>query len=63
MNTEKKLVEAYIAVAKHLSLEPQNILYIDDSRENIEAAEAAGLVTHHYVDFMTLSQSISDLLC
>lgn len=49
-------------MAKELSLNPEEIVYIDDSSENIEAADAAGLVTYCYVNFPTLSQSISDLL-
>ncbi len=44
----KKDSVSYTAIAKDLSLSPEEILFIDDSWENLQAAQKAGLDTIQY---------------
>ena len=50
--------KAYFAIAKKLSLHPQEILFIDDSEENVAAAKKAGVRT---ILFISTKQTINDL--
>jgi HAD superfamily hydrolase (TIGR01509 family) len=62
MNTDKKIPEAYKLFAAQLQLSPDEILYIDDANENIEAAKTAGLHTFLYAGYEELSQQITESL-
>lgn len=62
MNTDKKSSAAYELVATHLNLNPDEILYIDDSAENILAAKIAGLNTLLYEDLQKLTNQIIEIL-
>lgn len=42
LKVEKNKPETYAAIAAKIGVDPSDILYIDDSRENTEAAEIAG---------------------
>lgn len=50
MGLSKKDPKAYEFIAKELNLIPNEILFIDDSSENLEAAKIAGLQTLQYKD-------------
>lgn len=50
IGVEKKFSEAYVKLADTINRKPEEILYIDDLNENIEAAKLAGMLTHQYVD-------------
>jgi HAD superfamily hydrolase (TIGR01509 family) len=54
MNTDKKISAAYLLVAAELKLNPDEILYIDDALENIQAAKTAGLSTILYTNLEEL---------
>jgi HAD superfamily hydrolase (TIGR01549 family) len=45
----KKQTEAYLALAYRIGRAPEQLLIVDDTLANIEAAKAAGCVTHQYV--------------
>ena len=62
MNTDKKTSDAYTLVAKQIGVDPQEILYIDDTPANIQAAKTAGLSTFLYSDFEKLRTHISEAL-
>lgn len=40
--------KAYIELSKKIGVQPKEILFIDDTKENIEAAKKAGLNTIHF---------------
>jgi HAD superfamily hydrolase (TIGR01509 family) len=44
----KDLPATYMAVADRLKLDPSSLLFVDDKRENVEAAQRAGLSTIHF---------------
>ena len=54
----KKAPQSYLYIAKDLNKKPSEILFTDDQFENIQAAEAAKLVTIH---FQSTTQFINDL--
>lgn len=58
MGNSKSDKQSYLEIAKILSVEPSEILFIDDSQSNIDAAHHAGLVTHHYQNFENFKKSI-----
>ncbi len=62
MNTHKTMSEAYRLVATHLDLSPDEILFIDDTIENIEAAKITGLITILYQNFELLHTEITKVL-
>ena len=39
---------AYQKAVSHLSVEPENCLFIDDVEGNVDGGEAAGLKCHHF---------------
>ena len=47
-------------VAADLGLEPSAILFIDDSKSNVDRAESVGMRTIQYVDRETLMQELKD---
>lgn len=62
MNIEKNAPKAYKLVAEHLNLNPDEILYIDDATENIQAAKTAGFNTLLYSDYTTLLNKVKEVL-
>lgn len=62
MNTSKKDPEAYRKIAADLDLNPETILYIDDSAENIEAANKANLHSIQYQTNEVLFTEVKKLL-
>ncbi len=62
LNLSKKDPHSYLFVCKKLKVEPRNVLFIDDTVKNIEAAEKAGLDTTHYVSNAILIEKLKVLL-
>lgn len=50
MGTHKSKPEAYQKVLDQIGLSPKEVIYIDDSKENLKAAKEVGLHTVHYKD-------------
>lgn len=48
VKVSKKESEAYLKIAKEMGKNPNEILFIDDTKENVKAAKEAGLKTIHY---------------
>lgn len=58
MGVTKAEPQAYSLIAKKLNLLPGEILFVDDSTENLEAATQAGLKTVQFTDNQQTIQSI-----
>jgi 2-haloacid dehalogenase len=43
---------------ERFGLGAEEALFVDDREENVAAAEAAGLIGHHFIDAMTLRQGL-----
>ncbi len=54
MNLDKKNPSSYEIICKELKIKPEEIVFIDDSTENIKAAKTVGLKTIRYTDNETL---------
>lgn len=54
--------KAYIFIAKKLNKKPEEILFIDDQKENIEAAKEAGLKIILYENTYKLLLQLKTLL-
>ncbi len=61
LGKKKNTAEAYSEVANILNLNPEEILFIDDTQENIEAAKLAGMQVHSYVDNELLFEELATL--
>lgn len=48
MGIHKSEADAYTKLSQHVSVDPNEILYIDDSATNITAAQTTGLNAHIY---------------
>jgi HAD superfamily hydrolase (TIGR01509 family) len=59
---DKSLPEAYLFIAQKLGQPPDEILFIDDSAENIEAAKKAGMQTYHFKNTPDLIREINKIL-
>lgn len=53
---------AYAVIAKELGKLPEEILFVDDTAENIAAAQQAGLQTIQYTSNATLFEKINQLI-
>ena len=40
--------EAYVEIAHRINVKPEEIMFIDDEKDNVDAAKGAGLETVHY---------------
>ncbi|MDO8470553.1 MAG: HAD-IA family hydrolase [bacterium] len=58
LSTSKKLPEAYEIVLKDLNKKPEEVLFVDDNKGNIEAASLAGL---HTILYTSNAQLFSEL--
>lgn len=54
LNKPKDDPDSYTYICQQLSVSPADVLFIDDSEKNIEAARSAGLNTLVYTDFQHL---------
>ncbi len=59
LGLSKKDPEAYKRIAQQITSNPEEILFIDDSPENIEAAKTAGLQTLLYKNNNQIYQRLS----
>ena len=59
---DKKDFSAYKFIANALDLKPDEILFIDDSLENINAANRAGFQTFQYIDNESLIGELSKVI-
>lgn len=48
----------YLQCAQRLGLKPASILFVDDKRENADAARTAGLQAHHHTDAAELRAAL-----
>jgi HAD superfamily hydrolase (TIGR01509 family) len=62
MKTDKKDSLAYQMIAQDIQREPTEMLYIDDSIQNIDAANAADLQTIRYLDNKNVIAKIQEKL-
>lgn len=58
MNLNKKDVESYKKIASDIGVKEEEIVFVDDSPENIEAAREAGMNVVHYQDNIQLVDSL-----
>jgi HAD superfamily hydrolase (TIGR01509 family) len=59
---DKRNSSSYLAIAQDIGLLPEEILYIDDSEENVKTASGANFKTIHYIDNQTVLQRINEFL-
>lgn len=59
---KKKEPEAYNVIMTAIGKKPEEILFIDDSVDNLVAAKIAHLNTLHYQDFEKFRQAVQDTL-
>jgi len=62
MNTHKSKIEGYQKIISELGIPEQEILFIDDNKENIEAGNKAGLMTIQYKNNLELFKELKNLL-
>ena len=48
----------YRLAIKRFNLAPADLLFIDDHEENVHAAEAEGIIGHHFCDAQTLAADL-----
>ena len=60
MGTNKALPEAYTMIVKDLGVDVKELVYIDDSLVNIEAAKNAGLQTIQYTNNEKLLSKLTE---
>ena len=62
LSLSKKDPQAYIILTKKLGKSPKEVIFIDDSQTNIQAASQAGLNVFQYLDNEGLIKKINQLL-
>jgi HAD superfamily hydrolase (TIGR01549 family) len=62
LSLNKKESNAYLFIAKKLNKNPNEIIYIDDNINNINAAKKAGMEIYHYEDFIKLKNYLTKIL-
>lgn len=62
MGVAKPRAEAYILAAKHIGVEQEMCVFVDDSVANCKGAEASGMRAILYTDFDTFKESLTKLL-
>ncbi len=58
----KKHIASYHAIVQNLRVAPSEILFVDDTKENIAAASQAGLETLHFISNHKLFTDLKKLL-
>jgi len=61
MGVSKKDPQAYIALTQKLDKSPKEVIFIDDSPTNIQAASQSGLNVFQYLDNESVAKKISQL--
>jgi len=59
MSLDKKNPNSYLLISKDINIKPEEIVFVDDSLENIEAAIKAGFKTIRYTDNKELFNELS----
>lgn len=59
---DKHIPDSYTYIANKLGKDPQQIIYIDDQLENIDAAKKSGMETLHYEEYQKLLNQLNKLL-
>lgn len=62
LGVDKKTPSAYKILTEKIGLAPEQILFVDDTYTNIEAAESAGLKAIHYSNYEQCIQLIDRIL-
>lgn len=62
LELDKKTPDAYTKILDELGLNPSDVLFVDDSAENIRAAREAGLQTIHFTSEEQAVQSLKKIL-
>lgn len=62
LNLKKSTPESYLQIAKLLELLPEEILFIDDTEKNIQAAESANLKTIRHKNNAQTFQKVMEIL-
>jgi len=62
LGIKKDKPEAYLKLIDLLKLAPEEILFIDDTQANIEAAKKAGLKTIHFTDTKSIINRLGEIL-
>lgn len=58
----KKDPQVYRVIAEHLKTLPSNILFTDDTQDNLKAAAKIGFVTLHFVSNQSLFRNLEKIL-
>lgn len=58
---EKDESKSYIEISKKLSVEPNEILFIDDDEKFLKVAEEAGLKVHKFINNQNVKEELSNL--
>ena len=62
LGLNKKQPEAYLSLARLISVEPDEILFVDDKISNVEAAQSAGLQALQYTNNKVLIAELTKRL-
>ncbi len=58
MGLGKKDPEAYSFIAKDIGVRPSEILFVDDSKDNLQAAKQADLEVGHYKEYIEFKRNL-----
>lgn len=58
----KRKSEDYVALAKKIGVDPQSCVFIDDTMENVKAAESAGITAIQYYSREHIIEKLSAVL-
>lgn len=61
MKKIKPNLDIFLEVIKQIGVEPRHIIFIDDSKENIQVARTAGIQAHHFNDAHSVEKFIERL--
>ena len=61
LNAFKPEPEIFARVIDQMPYKPEEVLYVDDIAENVNAAQAAGFVGHHFTGAANIRQHFSEL--
>lgn len=62
LGLKKVDAQAYHFIAEEISLKPEEILYMDDKQENLDAAKEAGMVVIRYETNVQAKKDITEVL-
>jgi FMN phosphatase YigB (HAD superfamily) len=62
LGIKKNSPDAYVKLAGEMGVDTQEVLFVDDTPENVHAAEAAGMNTIRYMDSVQCMEEIAQYL-